>query len=94
MLGILMKSKFSITQKESRYNISKQNNCIGDRAECSQCGKWLHKRGLKRHIEDVHNHSSAKQEFVCDVCNKSFKTPQYLKNHLRLAHSIYQQHNF
>ena len=73
MLGILMKSKFSITQKESRYNISKQNNCIGDRAECSQCGKWLHKRGLKRHIEDVHNHSSAKQEFVCDVCNKSFK---------------------
>jgi len=66
----------------------------GDRAECSYCGKWLHKRGLKRHIEDVHNHASSKPEFICDVCNKTFKTPQYLKNHLRLAHSIYQHHSF
>ena len=67
---------------------------LGDRAECSHCGKWLHKRGLKRHIEDVHNHSTSKPEFICDVCNKTFKTPQYLKNHLRLAHSIYQHHSF
>jgi len=65
----------------------------GDRAECSYCGKWLHKRGLKRHIQDVHNNSGTKPEFICDVCNKTFKSNQYLKNHLRLAHSIYQQHN-
>merc|ERR1719339_767189 len=26
----------------------------GDRAQCKFCGKWLHKRGLKRHVKDVH----------------------------------------
>jgi len=66
----------------------------GDRAECSHCGKWLHKRGLKRHIEDVHIKSGSQPEFTCDFCNNTFKTHHYLKNHLRLVHSIYQHQNF
>jgi len=65
----------------------------GDRAQCKFCGKWLHKRGLKRHVKDVHENEvrATESEHVCHLCERSFKTEQYLKNHLRVSHSIYQQ---
>jgi hypothetical protein len=68
---------------------------LGDRAQCQWqgCGKWLHKRGLKRHIKDVHENgeASAVSGHNCHLCDKDFKTEQYLKNHLRVSHSVYQQ---
>jgi len=66
---------------------------LGDRAQCKYCAKWLHKRGLKRHVKDVHENEEIPAEAtpVCHLCEKSFKTEQYLKNHLRVSHSIYQQ---
>ena len=66
---------------------------LGDRAQCKFCGKWLHKRGLKRHMKDVHGNEvgTSENEYVCHLCERSFKTEQYLKNHLRVSHSIYQQ---
>ena len=66
---------------------------LGDRAQCKYCAKWLHKRGLKRHVKDVHENEEipAEATHVCHLCEKSFKNEQYLKNHLRVSHSIYQQ---
>ena len=66
---------------------------LGDRAQCKFCGKWLHKRGLKRHVKDVHENEgdASESEHQCHLCERRFKTEQYLKNHLRVSHSIYQQ---
>ena len=66
---------------------------LGDRAQCKFCHKWLHRRGLKRHIKEVHEHEGASDgsQLVCHLCDKNFKNEQSLKNHLRAFHNIYQQ---
>jgi hypothetical protein len=53
------------------------------------CGKFLHRRGLKRHIEDIHSDQQQERRQSCAVCQRSFKNGHYLKNHMRVTHGIY-----
>ncbi|XP_023329064.1 protein tramtrack, beta isoform isoform X8 [Eurytemora carolleeae] len=72
---------------EQNFMVAGQDGSSGDRAECKICGKWLHKRGLRRHIADLHENL---QEMVpCDICFKPFRNEQYLRNHKRTYHGIY-----
>ena len=58
------------------------------KVECEACLKLVHPRGLSRHIRLVHG----KLDLVsCNMCNKQFKSPEYLKDHLRRHHLIYQK---
>ena len=54
---------------------------------CTQCGKQIHLKAMKRHLLFVH---SDKREFVCEVCGRGFKANQHLDLHMRRAHSDQQ----
>ena len=60
----------------------------GSRVDCPVCGKLLHPRALKRHVEDVHQAQPGKP-YHCDHCGKMFGNEQYLRNHQRTTHGIY-----
>jgi len=65
-----------------------QDGSTGSRVDCPVCGKLLHPRALKRHVEDVHQAQPGKP-YHCDLCGKMFGNEQYLRNHKRTTHGIY-----
>ena len=57
------------------------------KAQCEVCLKQVHPRGLARHTRLVHG----KLHMVaCNLCDKQFKSSDYLKDHLRRHHLVYQ----
>jgi len=57
---------------------------------CTICGKDFpqHKSNCKRHIILVHTDQA--DETTCPVCNKTYKTEQSMKSHMRQSHGIYR----
>jgi len=57
---------------------------------CTICGKDFpqHKSNCKRHIILVHTDQA--DETSCPVCNKTYKTEQSMKSHMRQSHGIYR----
>ena len=70
------------------FNYFEENYFISDgKVQCEACLKLVHPRGLARHIRLVHG----KLDLVaCNLCSKQFKSPEYLKDHLRRHHLVYQ----
>jgi len=60
---------------------------------CTICGKEFpqHKANCKRHIILVHTDQA--DETRCPVCNKTYKTEQSMKSHMRQSHGIYRHKN-
>ncbi|KAK6632035.1 hypothetical protein RUM44_007065 [Polyplax serrata] len=57
---------------------------------CPECGKaYSNNSNLKQHLANVH--ASPQQLETCQVCNKQFKTRQYLQVHLLASHGIRQR---
>ena len=53
--------------------------------KCDSCSNsYLHKRGLKNHIQTVHE--GTKVKFKCDFCGKSLTEPHGLKLHILAIH--------
>ena len=43
------------------------------------------------HVKRMHiNRVKEKIDYVCNICNLSFKHEGYLKNHLRKGHQVYK----
>ncbi|XP_053983345.1 broad-complex core protein isoforms 1/2/3/4/5 isoform X2 [Hylaeus anthracinus] len=61
--------------------------------KCPECGKiYSNNSNLKQHIVNVH---TVQTEFVsCHVCNKQFKTKQYLQIHLLSMHGIRKRKSY
>ena len=58
---------------------------------CALCGKGfgVNKHHCRRHIKNFHN--LAVTVLRCDVCMKTYKNNDSLKNHLRITHGIYKK---
>jgi len=51
---------------------------------CPHCPMVMLKKNLSRHIRD--QHSVGRPRSNCPVCQKSYKTPDWLKDHIRRGH--------
>jgi uncharacterized C2H2 Zn-finger protein len=51
---------------------------------CPHCQMIMLKKNLSRHIRD--QHSSDRPRSNCPICQKSYKTPDWLKDHIRRGH--------
>jgi len=60
----------------------------GDKQRCEECGKMVHPRALKRHVQLAH--SQPQELSQCSLCQAVVKSAMYLKDHLRRKHNVYQ----
>jgi len=60
----------------------------GEKQRCELCGKLVHPRALKRHIQLAH--STSQEASQCHLCQAVVKSAMYLKDHLRRKHNVYQ----
>ena len=51
---------------------------------CPHCKMVMLKKNLSRHIRD--QHSMDRPRSTCPICTKSYKTPDWLKDHVRRGH--------
>merc|ERR1711936_171773 len=51
---------------------------------CPHCQMVMLKKNLSRHIRD--QHSMDRPRSTCPICQKSYKTPDWLKDHIRRGH--------
>merc|ERR1711936_1226448 len=51
---------------------------------CPHCHMVMLKKNLSRHIRD--QHSMDRPRSTCPICQKSYKTPDWLKDHVRRGH--------
>ena len=51
---------------------------------CPHCQRVMLKKNLPRHIRD--QHSMDRPRSTCPICTKSYKTPDWLKDHIRRGH--------
>ena len=87
----------STTAKKKEYICEKCNKTFRDKSNlnchirgvhegernlvCTYCGKaFFQPHDLKRHVEMKHERPNLR-EYNCDICDKSYKTKEYLKLH-------------
>merc|ERR1712223_1391829 len=51
---------------------------------CVHCNMVMLKKNLSRHIRDQHTEERPRSQ--CPICQKSYKTPDWLKDHIRRGH--------
>ena len=72
----------------SYMGVARLPNSIG--GQCLACAKTFTSfASAKRHYDLVHNAGSDRSA-SCHICGSTLKTPQFLKDHLRKVHAIYQ----
>ena len=68
--------------------VARLPNSIG--GQCLACAKTFTSFGsAKRHYDLVHC-SNPNRVVNCHICGSTLKTPEFLKDHLRKVHAIYQ----
>lgn len=85
MEGVAMVHSFQQQQMNS--------NSFSSKPKCPECGKiYSNNSNLKQHIVNVH---TVQTEYIsCHVCNKQFKTKQYLQIHLLSMHGIRKRKSY
>lgn len=53
--------------------------------KCKECGIQMLKKNFARHMRDMHT-STPKPRSLCPLCQKSYKTADWLKDHIRRGH--------
>jgi len=74
---------------DSSMMSSQDTSGTGNKERCELCGKDVHPRALKRHMQNVHDRGGC-PKFSCTICQTVFKSDMYLKDHLRKLHNVYQ----
>ena len=52
--------------------------------KCDTCGIVMLKKNFARHLRDMH--TEPKPRSLCPLCQKSYKTSDWLKDHIRRGH--------
>ncbi|XP_070150698.1 protein abrupt-like isoform X2 [Polyergus mexicanus] len=81
-------------QTQRRYHQQQMDNANHNgKPKCPECGKiYSNNSNLKQHIVNVH---TVQTEYIsCHVCNKQFKTKQYLQIHLLSMHGIRKRKSY
>ena len=66
-------------QKVKEQKVKEQKGQV----QCPQCAKSVPPKGLRRHIQDVHE----PPQFKCTICDKVFSRNTNLKRHMETKHS-------
>merc|ERR1719273_1825463 len=54
-------------------------------ASCELCGRpFYNPADLGKHLKNVHQIGQKEDEFICEICARSFQTKQYLRVHMRV----------
>ena len=53
--------------------------------KCTECGIQMLKKNFARHMRDMHT-ATPKPRSLCPLCQKSYKTSDWLKDHIRRGH--------
>ena len=53
--------------------------------KCTECGIQMLKKNFARHMRDMHS-DTPKPRALCPLCQKSYKTQDWLKDHIRRGH--------
>lgn len=53
--------------------------------KCTECGIQMLKKNYARHMRDMHT-PTPKPRSLCPLCQKSYKTSDWLKDHIRRGH--------
>jgi KRAB domain-containing zinc finger protein len=62
-------------------NHRRQEHCV---ASCHLCGKpFFSQNHLSVHLKQVHDIGQKEDEYICEMCARSFPTKAYLKIHMR-----------
>jgi len=72
------------TDSGSNKDISEKEFLGPLHKRCPNCQMIMLKKNLSRHIRD--QHSSDRPRSNCPICQKSYKTPDWLKDHIRRGH--------
>jgi len=65
--------------------ITPDGNSMGpNHKKCTQCGIVMLKKNFARHMRDMH--TEPKPRSLCPLCQKSYKTSDWLKDHIRRGH--------
>jgi len=77
---------FTNIQKNSGVdaNDNTESNMGPNHKKCFQCGIVMLKKNFARHMRDMH--TLPKPRSLCPLCQKSYKTPDWLKDHIRRGH--------
>jgi len=77
---------FTNIQKNSSVdaNDNTESNMGPNHKKCVQCGIIMLKKNFARHMRDMH--TMPKPRSLCPLCQKSYKTPDWLKDHIRRGH--------
>ena len=54
--------------------------------KCKECGIHMLKKNFARHMRDMHTAGPARPRSLCPLCQKSYKTADWLKDHIRRGH--------
>lgn len=89
-----------VTNEDFENHLEQYNDCENDinsnkdisekeflgplHKRCPHCQMIMLKKNLSRHIRD--QHSSDRPRSNCPICQKSYKTPDWLKDHIRRGH--------
>ena len=65
---------------KSKDQLQKHIACCHDKIQCKECGDFVFKGKMQRHIFSKHT-SIYDRKFKCDVCGKSFEKNAKLKDH-------------
>jgi len=77
---------FTNIQKNSSgdANDNNENNMGPNHKKCVNCGIIMLKKNFARHMRDMH--TMPKPRSLCPLCQKSYKTSDWLKDHIRRGH--------
>eukprot|EP00091_Calanus_sinicus_P014832 TRINITY_DN32524_c0_g1_i1.p1 TRINITY_DN32524_c0_g1~~TRINITY_DN32524_c0_g1_i1.p1 ORF type:complete len:121 (-),score=37.87 TRINITY_DN32524_c0_g1_i1:97-432(-) len=64
-----------------------QDGTGSGKVKCAYCDLLMHPGSMNRHIARVHTEQS---QLKCDHCGNNYKGEVNLKEHLRIAHKVYQ----
>ncbi|XP_008544662.1 broad-complex core protein isoforms 1/2/3/4/5 isoform X2 [Microplitis demolitor] len=82
-------------QQQQQHQLMSSNNStdLQGKPKCPECGKiYSNNSNLKQHIVNVH---TVQTEYIsCHVCQKQFKTKQYLQIHLLSMHGIRKRNRY
>eukprot|EP00092_Neocalanus_flemingeri_P013551 GFUD01014613.1.p1 GENE.GFUD01014613.1~~GFUD01014613.1.p1 ORF type:complete len:403 (-),score=83.69 GFUD01014613.1:252-1460(-) len=77
---------FTNIQKNSSVDANEPNesNMGPNHKKCVHCGIVMLKKNFARHMRDMH--TMPKPRSLCPLCQKSYKTSDWLKDHIRRGH--------
>ena len=75
----------SISKPQQQTKVDEIQGPSPNHKKCTECGIQMLKKNFARHMRDMHT-ATPKPRSLCPLCQKSYKTQDWLKDHIRRGH--------